>query len=359
LIENDVRSADTKSASLTFLIYRMRLGRRSGIAVCIWLMTACNGVYGPSAAAPSPSPSPADVASPTPPATPSPTLYQVPPTASPTSSPFPVPPGSSCLVPFADISEANGGFITYPGGQRLDDPSSVVALPGNTPGQIGVNPGLAYDRVLHTWVPVPPDWLAPEGQTYAYQVSSGNIRAVTVADGTSGDVTTDGGWELLTTADDGVYAGKLNTPGAWFIPFGGVPRQIVDHGTWVRFANGGLWGIDSSRNVIQHVLPGDVEVNWGQVSSTSAIVGLATNEPLVATGGALVISHMSGPPTTVWPGTGDLGESGRAYTDAFGTWFEVEGSRIGEPGTGIYLWSAAKGAQLIAPEPVHVLGLCA
>jgi hypothetical protein len=239
------------------------------------------------------------------------------------------------------------------------------------PGQIGVNPGLAYDRVLYKWVPVPSDWLAPRGQTYAYQENGGKIRAVTVADGTSGDVTTDGGWELISTADDGVYAGKLNIPGAWFVPFGGTPRQIVDHGTWVTFANGGLWGIDSSRNVIQHDVASGFEINWGQVSSVSNIVGLgAIGEPLVATGGALVMLHMSGPPTTLWPGTGltaaisksncsDLGEGGRAYTDAFGTWFEVDGTRIGEPGTGIYLWSAAKGAQLIAPEAVHVVGMCA
>ncbi len=92
-------------------------------------------------------------------------------------------------MPFAAISEASGGFIAYPGGARQDDPSSAVALPGNTPGQIGVNPGLAYDRVLGHWVPVPLDWLAPGGQTYAYQ-NGGKIRAVTVLDGSSGDVTT-------------------------------------------------------------------------------------------------------------------------------------------------------------------------
>ena len=104
---------------------------------------------------------------------------------------------------------------------------------------------------------------------------------------------------------------------------------------------------------------GDV-IDRGPMSSVSDIVGFgATGEPLVATGGALVMLNSGGPPTTLWPGTSDLGEGGRAYTDAFGTWFEVDGTRIGEPGTGIYLWSAAKGAQLIAPEPVYVAGLCA
>ena len=353
-------TVDTKSAAPALMINKMRKGRLTGIATCFWVITACHGVYGPSAAAPSPSPSPATVTSPSAPSTPSPALYQPPPAASPTTSPPTLGSGETCVVPFADISEANGGFISYPGGQPQDDPSSVVALPGNTPGQIGVNPGLAYDRVLNKWVPVPSTWLAPGGQTYAYQVNGGNIRAVTVADGTSGDVTTDGGWELISTTDDGVYAGKLNTPGAWFVPFGGIPRQIVDHRTWWQFANGGLWGVDSSRNLIQDDVTSGAEIGWGPVSSVSDIVGFgATGEPLVATGGTLVMLHTSGPPTTLRPGTSDLGEGGRAYTDAFGTWFEVDGTRIGEPGTGIYLWSAAKGPQLIAPEPVHVAGLCA
>ena len=144
------------------------------------------------------------------------------------------------------MSEADGGFILYPGGQRQDDPTSTVALPGNTPGQIGVNAGLAYDRVLSKWVPVPLDWLAPGGRTYAYQDNGGKIRAVSVADGSSGDVTNEGAWELLSTADDGVYVDRPNTPGAWFVPFGGIPTQIVDHGSWRKYFNGALWGIDSS-----------------------------------------------------------------------------------------------------------------
>jgi hypothetical protein len=308
------------------------------------------------------SPSPSIPANPEPSAssTPSPAIYQPPVVASPspTYSPSPVA-AASCGVPFSEISEANGGFIIYPGGQRQDDPSSTVALPGNAPGQIGVNPGLAYDRVLGKWVPVPLDWLAPGGQTYAYADSAGKIRGVTVADGSSGNVTTDGGWELLSSADDGVYVDKLNTPGAWFVPFGAAPTQIVDHGSWLKYSNGALWGIDSSRKVIQHDVSTGVETAWGTVSSVSDIVGFGTSgEPLVVTGGTLVMLHLNGFPTTLWPGIGDLGEGGRVYADALGVWFEVDGTRIGEQGTGIYLWTTAKGAQLIASEVVHVMGAC-
>jgi hypothetical protein len=172
-------------------------------------------------------------------------------------------------------------------------------------------------------------------------------------------VTTKGSWELISTADDGVYAGQLNIPGAWFIPFGGTARQVVDHGTWQSYSSGALWGVDSARNLIQHDVTTGAETSWGAVSSVAYVVGYATSgEPLVAAGGQLVMLHLSGSPTTLWPGTGGLGEGGRAFADALGIWFEVDGSRIGEPGTGIYLWTPNKGAQLITSEVVHVMGGC-
>ncbi len=143
------------------------------------------------------------------------------------------------------------------------------------------------------------------------------------------------------------------------MPFGGAPRQVVDHGTWQSYANGALWGVDSSRNLIQHDVGTGAETSWGAVSSAAYVVGYATSgEPLVVAGGVLVMLHLNAAPTTLWPGTGGLGEGGRAFADALGIWFEVDGSRIGEPGTGIYLWTADKGAQLITSEVVHVMGGC-
>ncbi len=202
-------------------------------------------------------------------------------------------------------------------------------------------------------------WLAPDGLTYAYQTYSGKIRAVTVLNGSAGDVTTSGSWELISTADDGVYAGQLNLPGAWFVPFGGAPRQVVGHGTWQSYSNGALWGVDSSRNLIQHDLATGTETSWGTVSSAAYLVGYATSgEPLVVTGGMLVMLRFNGAPTTLWPGTGGLGEGGRAFADALGIWFEVDGSRIAEPGTGIYLWTPDRGAQLLSSEVVHMMGGC-
>src|SRR5207302_1554345 len=77
------------------------------------------------------------------------------------------PPGAICRVPYADISEATGGWMSYPGGGIQPDPAATVALPGNTPGQIGVNPGLTFIPQNRHWVPVPYDWVAPSGRLYA------------------------------------------------------------------------------------------------------------------------------------------------------------------------------------------------
>ena len=271
----------------------------------------------------------------------------------------PAPPGS-CRLPFSDISEARGGFILYPGGQRLDDPASVVALPGNTPGTIGVNPGLTFDVATGTWVPVPLQWLAPSGITYAYMSAGGGIRAVTVSDGQSGEVA-GGGWNLIGTLDDGVFATKPGTPGVWFIPFGQDPYQWVDHGGWQRYYGNALWGVDSSERLVRHELGNGVETTWGSVLSVSQISGFdAAGEPVVYTGGQQAIHHADGSTTTVWPGTNGLTSSGYVFGDSYGIWFEVDGSSglVGAPGSGIYLWTQSGGASLVTREPVHPMGPC-
>jgi hypothetical protein len=292
----------------------------------------------------------------------SPSLYQPPATSAPLASESPTGQTGTCRLPFSEISEAKGGFILYPGGERQDDPSSTVALPGNTPGQIGVNPGLTYDIATGTWVPVPARWLAPGGQTYAYaDFRANSIRAVTVASGSSGYVTTSGNWQLIGVRDDGVYASQPNTLGAWFIGFGSQPQQIVDHGSWDTFANGALWGTDASRTLVRHDVASSAETTWGSVLSVSSIAGFdASGEPVVYTGGAFAIHHANGTTTPVWAGTNGLVASGYAFGDSHGIWFEVDGSSglVGAPGSGIYLWNAAGGAKLVTPEPVHVMGTC-
>lgn len=291
---------------------------------------------------------------------PTPDQWWLPPASSARLAAPPPPAGTTCLLPFSEISEANGGFILYPSGRRIDDPKSQVALPGNQPGAIGLNPGLTYDVPAGKWVPVPLSWLSPDGRIYAYYFSQGTIHAVNVLTGESGVVVT-GGWNLIGVANDGVYASQGNTPGAYFIPFGQDPQKIVDHGTWMRFHDGALWGTDSSLQLIRFDVSTHSETGWGTVTRVAFVTGFdAAGEPVVSSGGALAVFHDNGTTTQVWPGTNGLMAAGYAFGDVYGVWFEVVGSS-GIPGTaggGTYLWTPAAGPKQVSIEAVHVMGPC-
>lgn len=290
---------------------------------------------------------------------PTPDQWWLPPASSARLEPPPVPAGTTCQIPFSEISEANGGFILYPSGRRIDDPRSQVALPGNAPGAIGLNPGLTYDVPFGKWVPVPLPWLSPDGHIYAYSWQ-GTIHAVNVLTGESGVVVT-GGWNLIGVADGGVYANQGNTPGAYFIPFGGSPVKVVDHDSWQRYHDGALWGTDGSFQLIRFDTATHSEAVWGTVARVGFIVGFdSSGEPVISTGGALAIFHDNGTTTPVWPGTNGLVAGGYVFGDVYGLWFEVDGSSgiPGAPGAGIYLWTPGGGAKQVSIEAVHPMGPC-
>jgi hypothetical protein len=207
---------------------------------------------------------------------------------------------------------------------------------------------------------VPYNWLAPGGSLYAYEdFNNGAIRAVNVVDGTTGSVVVGGGWLLMTTADDGVYVTKLGAPGAWFIAFGGQPRQVIDHGSWQRLNKGSIWGVDpSSGAVVRHDIDTDYETTLATVPATASVLGFdVSGDPLLWSGGALMLVRADHSVATLWPGTnGSVG--GRAVGDQIGVWFEVGGGLFGAPGHGLYLWTAAAGAQIVSSSEGNLAGGC-
>lgn len=270
---------------------------------------------------------------------------------------------TSCRLPYADISEASGGFITYPGGDSQPDPTSQVALPGNTPGAIGVNPGLTYDWAVGQWVPVRSDWVGPDGQFYVYQ-TNGIIYGVSLQDGSKGQVFGDGAFSLVGAADDGVWLREEpNLPGAWFEAYGASsksPQKLVDHGQWQTYRDGALWSVDGSGNVIGFDVNRGTETNWGKVApSASYIVAVdSSGGPLINTGGELTFLRPGETAATIWPGANGLAATGSAIADSHGIWFEVAGGVIGAPDTGVYLWSTGSGAKLVSRQQVHIAGVC-
>jgi hypothetical protein len=263
-----------------------------------------------------------------------------------------------CLIPIANISEADGWFITYPGGERKEDPGSVVALPGGVPGQIGQNPGLTYVRAANRWLPVPYNFISPDASVYAY--GFGSIEVVNVSTGKVRDLISGGGWYLLTTANNGVYAARSGAAGAWFIPYIGQPDQVIDQGSWLQFFDGAMWGVQqASGNLVRHDMTTGAEATWAKVAFNAWIVGFdLSGNPVVNSGGALLLVHVPGSITILWPGTNDLSVGGRAVADDLGIWFEVGGGLVGAPGHGLYLWTPTAGAKLVATPEANLAGGC-
>src|SRR5260221_13948679 len=160
----------------------------------------------------------------------------------------PTPPTIStapCRLPISYISEAYGWFVNYPGGGTTQDPTSQVALPGGQPGAIGQNPGLTYDRAARKWVPVPYDWLAPSGHSYAYETYPSNqIHAVSVPGSDAKLLGASPGLILFGVSDAGAYA--WGPSGAFLLPFDGSPAQAVaPKEDWFAYRDNSIWGVTS------------------------------------------------------------------------------------------------------------------
>ena len=185
-------------------------------------------------------------------------------TASP-SGPYPpfYPPASNgspatslaidCRLPVYAGPPGSGGFVVFPGSTFIADPASAVALPSPSPGTTpppqngpgyGQGYGLSYDRSYKKWLPVPINWVSPDGNHYAY-VSDG-LYAVNVADGTQTELREGRNWNIVGVHNQGVYAGDQSVGGLWLFPFSGTPRQITTGGYWQAVTSGAAYGTSTS-----------------------------------------------------------------------------------------------------------------
>jgi hypothetical protein len=92
--------------------------------------------------------------------------------------------------------ERQGGFLDLASGSFTADPQSVMVFDNaaglnRTPGQPylygtsgdSVWAPSTYDQTQHRWLPVPPQWVSPDGSTYAYTVQGQGVHLVDVAGG--------------------------------------------------------------------------------------------------------------------------------------------------------------------------------
>ena len=152
--------------------------------------------------------------------------------------------GPACRLPamlWSDIGmERQGGFIDTVTGSFTADPHSVMVfddakglsrtldqhyLYARSSSEVAMTQA-SYDSDQHRWVPVPREWVSPDGSSYAYSVTQpGAAQGVHIVDvlsgsdrvipGTSGDPDARGSHFVVVAYQlDGVYLNRLSQLGA-------------------------------------------------------------------------------------------------------------------------------------------------
>ncbi len=141
--------------------------------------------------------------------------------------------------------------MSFPGGRFTLDPGSNIPLPANTTA----TGAYTYDRAFSRWLPVPRDWVSPDGARFAYGDQDGAIHVVDVPSGADrklvdagsvGDATRR--WTVLDVENGAIYLSAVPrtggfSSGLWVAAIGdGTVRRIVDHGNWQAVDATTAWG---------------------------------------------------------------------------------------------------------------------
>ena len=289
-------------------------------------------------------------------------------TAPPSPSPRPAPTApivystAPCGLPMHAITEASGAFVLYPSGAVAGAPGSEVALPGHSPGEIGVNPGLTYDVAENKWIPAPYYWLAPAGRLYIFEdFATGKTFVVNVSSGSATQLAVPSGWFPFGTSDDGVYVQASAPGGAWFYPFDGSQARLLTEGNyWLKYNSDSIWRLSagSAGLLVRHDLFTGADRTLTTLGGWNDILGFdAQGDPLILNSTDIPSSSSKqsykfmligadGHATTLWSGNGNRAV-GLAVGDNHGVWFVIADSD-GLPGhEGLYLWTPHTAAKLI------------
>lgn len=308
---------------------------------------------------------------------PSPTASTSPlptPSVSPTAQPL------SCRLPVSGYSGGTGGFVVLPGGAYTPDPASAVRLPA-----AGSSPGSTYDRGQGKWLPVPRDWVAPDGHQYAFleqlqypgggggylhivDVASGGDRRVPYDHGASASRTNES-WGLLGYEPEGVYLFSFHSggyPSLWLVDSGGSFRQVGTAFNWQWVGSGGAWGIPAGNPqgapLQRHDIASGANTTWIQRAGlTPTMLGLDGDGRAVILLGNDVVSELwlvdsRGGATKIhsapgWTSAGGLRALGPAVSDSHGLWFGTS--------LGIFLYTRDGGVTKASDASGRIAGTCA
>jgi hypothetical protein len=254
----------------------------------------------------------------------------------------------SCRLPVS--AGQGGGFVQMPKGPYSPDPSSTAAVSGPWEGE-------TYDWSHARWLPVPPQWVAPDFLHYAYVDSNRAIHAVDVASGSDQVATSSGQWQLLGYQTDGIYGttGSGQVSGLWRIPpTGGAPTKINATAYIQYVAAGYAYGValnypaGSTVPVVRVDLKTGAATNWFSVPGSSAqVIGVDRDgHVLIDT----VDSNGYGTTQTLWAVQsanaavkllqGNLRFSGPTMSDRYGLWLTA----FSQPNQGTYLLTTVSDA---------------
>lgn len=270
----------------------------------------------------------------------------------------------------------SGGFVVFPGGAFIADPSSAVTLPTpptGSPGPAQGAPGyygLTYDSAFSKWLPVPRIWMAPDGAHYVFP-STTSIYVVDVRTNAVTGVGPGHVWSIVGVANDAVFAEVIGAPGLWKLAFAGAGIQLTSIGFWQLASTRAAYGTKSSAlpNGVTTVIikldfsTGKIADNFYSREGTfSNVVGFDTQgNPLISVsyfaqnGGNEVWLVTSVGPTPLFGSSngGGLNLQGTPVGDSHGIWMPLYvQSYQGGTGFGLYVpssgvfWMSNYGGQL-------------
>jgi hypothetical protein len=270
-----------------------------------------------------------------------------------------------------------GGFITFPGGAFIGDPTSNPTLPGYRDNSY-VN-GYAYDFHRSSWLPTSWRAVSADGSAYAYWSTA--VHVVDVASGSDRSLGSPPAWgpnmmqppSILALEPEGVYARDAR-PGLWLIGLGGIQRQVTKEGYWEAVAGGVAWGRPTNSypgdgsvySILRLDLKTGVGEPWFTQAGAPSVVGVDVHgNPIV------MATPKTGPDSSnleLWLVTGrDRGTrifsapsvvQGRlvlglvipAIGDSHGIWFEAFPS--------LYLYTEQSGVRRMADAQASLAGGC-
>jgi len=173
----------------------------------------------------------------------------------PSGSPNPAAGASALTCRIPVVTSTQAGWVTFPDGLFHADANGNVQLPGYSSPPFFWK---SYDKAFERWLPVPRDWISPDGQHYAYadppaapgQPNGGGVHVVDLATGVDHlfrPAAED--WVVLDYEAEGVYlsvqpSGAAAPTGLWLLDPSGHSafRQLDQSHSWQYISGGGAWG---------------------------------------------------------------------------------------------------------------------